>query len=114
MRGRLSRQLDEAVIETELIRGARAIKVVERTAGMLRAYKAGGIHTVTVEDVLTLLGEDPDTAPPPPQSTPADPLDDPVTGARWAGPPGTGPDRVQAAVLRARGGPAPANPQGFA
>lgn len=58
---------------------------------MLRQYQRNGLTMVAIEDVLTLLGTDPDTAPPPPKEPPRDPRADPLTGAMWAGPPGSMP-----------------------
>ena len=66
----------------------------ERTIGMLRAYQRGGQATVAIEDVLDLLGQDPETAPRQPEARRAqarDPREDPLTGAMWAGPPGSSP-----------------------
>ena len=60
---------------------------------ILRAWQRGGQATISTEDMLDLLGQDPDTPPGAPKAAARDPLDDPLTGARWAGPPGTGPGR---------------------
>lgn len=59
---------------------------------MLQAYRRNGLTVVAIEDVLTLLGTDPDSAPEP-QGTPRAPGADPLTGAMWAGPPGSAPPR---------------------
>jgi hypothetical protein len=63
----------------------------ERAVQMLKLYERQGTVLVAVEDVLDLLGQDPE-APQEARKVPVrDPLDDPLTGARWAGPPGTSP-----------------------
>jgi hypothetical protein len=59
---------------------------------MLRQYARNGLTMVAIEDVLQLLGTGEPAAPSPPlKEPPRDPLDDPLTGARWAGPPGSMP-----------------------
>jgi hypothetical protein len=57
--------------------------------GMLRAYQRQGLTAVPVEDVLDLLGAGPEV--PPPQAQPHNPRVDKLTGALWAGPPGSLP-----------------------
>lgn len=68
----------------------QARKALDRTAGMLRQYQRSGLTMVAIEDVLTLLGAEPDSAPAP-QEPPRDPRADPLTGALWAGPAGSLP-----------------------
>ncbi len=67
----------------------RAQRALDRATGMLRRYQASGLTMVAIEDVLELLGTGPGT-PPARQQAP-DPRADPLTGAMWAGPPGTSP-----------------------
>jgi len=69
---------------------ARAQRALGRAAAMLRDYQKNGLTMVAIEDVLTLLGTDPDT-PPPLREPPRDPRADPLTGAMWPGPPGSMP-----------------------
>lgn len=64
---------------------------LERTAGMLRAYQRQGITMISIEDVLDLLGQDPAAPQDTRKAVPRDPREDPLTGAMWAGPPGTSP-----------------------
>lgn len=75
----------------ELESWRRSHQQLERTAGMLRAYQRGGQEAVAIEDVLDLLGQDPEAPPEARQAQPRHPLDDPLTGARWAGAPGSAP-----------------------
>ena len=70
----------------------RARKALERAVLMLQQYRRNGLTMVSIEDVLTLLGTDP-AAPAAAPAAPRDPLVDELTGARWAGPPGTSPPR---------------------
>lgn len=57
---------------------------------MLRQYQASGLTMVAIEDVLSLLGTAPEAETQP--ARPArDPRADPLTGAMWAGPPGSAP-----------------------
>jgi hypothetical protein len=60
----------------------------QAVAELLRCQREG-TGAVYVTDVLALLGAGP--APPPPQAPPRDPQADPMTGAMWAGAPGTLP-----------------------
>lgn len=70
---------------------ARARRTIDRAVAMLNAYRRNGLTMISIEDVLTLLGTDPDAVP---AGQPArDPRADPLTGALWAGPPGTVPPR---------------------
>lgn len=69
---------------------AQARKSLERATAMLRQYVRSGLTMVAIEDVLTLLGAEPDSAPVP-EEPPRDPRADPLTGAMWAGPPGSTP-----------------------
>lgn len=62
---------------------------------ILRAYQRGGQSMMSAEDLLDLLGQDPDAPAGAPKAAAADPLDDPLTGARWAGPPGSAPPGVR-------------------
>jgi hypothetical protein len=74
-------------------REARARRALDRTAAMLQAYRRNGLTMVAIEDVLTMLGTDPDAASP--RQPLRDPRADPLTGAMWAGPPGTLPPGAQ-------------------
>ena len=58
---------------------------------MLLSYRRNGLTTVSIEDVLTLLGTATDPAEVPREPPPRDPLVDGLTGAMWAGPPGSAP-----------------------
>jgi hypothetical protein len=58
---------------------------------MLRAYQHSGHTTVSIEDVLGMLGADPDAPPEPQAQAPRDPRVDFMTGTMWAGPPGSRP-----------------------
>jgi hypothetical protein len=69
--------------------GAQALKAVERTVAILRSYQRAGAVEVPVADVLEMLGAGPETVPVP--QVPLDPAADPMTGAKWAGPPGSAP-----------------------
>jgi len=71
----------------------RAQRALDRAEAMLLSYRRNGLTMVSIEDVLTLLGTDPDTVPERREAAPRDPLADPLTGARWAGPPGSAPPR---------------------
>ena len=66
--------------------GAR--RALDRAVAMLRQYHRDGLTVVSIEDVLTLLGAEPVTVP---KEPPRDPRADPLTGAMWAGPPGSAP-----------------------
>ena len=69
---------------------ARAQRALDRAAAMLLEYRRNGLSMVSIEDVLTLLGTDPDTMPERREPVRM-PGADPMTGALWAGPPGTSP-----------------------
>lgn len=71
-------------------RDDEARQVVDRAVAALRQHQRAGEASVPVTDVLAMLGADPDTSPPP-LARSRDPLADPMTGARWAGPPGSAP-----------------------
>ena len=71
---------------------ARAQKALDRAAAMLKQYHRNGLTMISIEDVLELLGTDPDTVPEP-REPPRDPRADPLTGIMWAGPPGSTPPR---------------------
>lgn len=74
----------------------RAQRALARAEGMLLQYRRDGMTTVSIEDVLLLLGTDPGAVPerqrPEP---PRDPLTDPLTGAMWPGPAGSVPPGPQ-------------------
>jgi hypothetical protein len=61
---------------------ARARAILGRAVAELDRRDRSGITVIPVRDVLALLG----AAPPP-----RDPHADPITGARWAGAPGSSP-----------------------
>ena len=69
----------------------RAQRALDRAAAMLKAYAADGMTMISIEEVQELLGQDPDYAPPVRPVPPRDPRADPLTGALWAGPPGSAP-----------------------
>lgn len=64
---------------------------LDRAVAVLRSCQAAGIVMVATQDVLGLLTASGTVSGPAPQPPPRDPRVDPVTGARWAGPPGTLP-----------------------
>ena len=68
---------------------------LERAVTVLRNYQRAGLAVIPVGDVLRLLDtaprDDPAPQEPPQQQPPRDPTADPLTGARWAGPPGSKP-----------------------
>lgn len=68
---------------------AKARETLDRAVGILRGYERAGAREVPVADVLELLGAAPQD--PVPQARARDPLADPMTGARWAGAPGSSP-----------------------
>jgi hypothetical protein len=82
-------QVTVSVAELELWKRSHQQK--ERATGMLRSYRLGGQNTVAIEEVLDLLGQDPAAQGEARKAPPRDPLVDELTGARWAGPPGTSP-----------------------
>jgi hypothetical protein len=65
--------------------------VLDRAVSMLRQYQRAGMPALPVEEVLAMLGAGPETVPVPQAPPPRDPQADPLTGARWAGPPGSAP-----------------------
>jgi hypothetical protein len=67
--------------------GARAREVLGRAVTALREAERNGTTSVPVAEMLRLLGAYPEAVPVPPR----DPEADPLTGARWAGPPGSAP-----------------------
>ena len=69
--------------------GAR--RALERATAMLRQYERSGLTMVAIEDVLSLLGAPPEAEAEPVRQPPRDPRADPLTGAMWAGPPGSSP-----------------------
>jgi hypothetical protein len=69
--------------------GARARSVLDRAVLALREAERNGTGTVAVADMLRILGAYPEPVPVP--QAPRDPGADPLTGARWAGPPGSAP-----------------------
>lgn len=68
----------------------RARKALERAVAMLGQCQRNGLTMVAIEDVLTLLGGEPERAAEA-QEPPRDPRADALTGALWAGPPGSSP-----------------------
>jgi hypothetical protein len=62
---------------------------VERAVTVLKSCQRNGITMVQVADVLSMLGGGPE--PVPVTDAPLDPLADAMTGAKWAGPPGSAP-----------------------
>jgi hypothetical protein len=89
---RRGRTVQVSVTADQLEQWHRASQQLERTAAMLRVYQRGGQVMVAVEDVLDLLGQDPAAAEPQARKEPGGhPHDDPLTGARWPGPPGSTP-----------------------
>jgi hypothetical protein len=68
----------------------KAREVLDRAVGLLRRYERAGATALPVADVLEMLGAGPDEAAPA-QAPSRDPRADPLTGARWAGPPGSTP-----------------------
>jgi hypothetical protein len=69
---------------------ARAGERLERAVAVLKRYQRAGADVVPVADVLEMLGAGPETVPEPEMPS-RDPRADPLTGARWAGAPGTAP-----------------------
>jgi hypothetical protein len=69
---------------------AKARQALGRAAAALRRYQRRGIPSLTAGEALELPGAGPETVPVP-AMTPRDPLADPLTGAKWAGPPGSSP-----------------------
>lgn len=69
---------------------AHAQESLDRAVSLLRRYQRSGVTVVEVTDVLRVLGADPETDPPP-MSRYLPPGSDPLTGAMWAGPPGSAP-----------------------
>jgi hypothetical protein len=69
---------------------ARAGERLERAVAVLKRYQRAGADVVPVADVLEMLGAGPETVPMPEASS-RDPRTDPLTGALWAGAPGTAP-----------------------
>jgi hypothetical protein len=67
----------------------QAQKASERLSGVLRAYQRAGRQDIPIEDVLAMLGAEPVI----PEAVPVPQGADPLTGALWAGPPGTAPPR---------------------
>ena len=65
-------------------------EVLDRAVAELRRCQREGITTVHVAEVLGLLGADAEAGPPP-MAQYLDPQADAMTGARWAGPPGSAP-----------------------
>jgi hypothetical protein len=88
---RRGRTVQVSVTAEELEQWRRSHLQLGRTAAMLRAYKRGGADMVAVEDVLDMLGQDPDVPQPASREPPRDPRADPLTGAMWPGPAGSSP-----------------------
>lgn len=70
----------------------RAGERLDRAVAVLRRYQRAGADVVPVADMLEMLGAGPETVPVP-QASSRDPGADPLTGAMWAGPPGSAPPR---------------------
>lgn len=68
----------------------RAREVLDRAVAVLRQRQRDGTATAPVAEMLALLGADPENAPAP-MTQYRDPRADPLTGARWAGAPGSAP-----------------------
>lgn len=68
---------------------ARAGERLARAVAVLRRYQRAGADVVPVADVLEMLGAGPETTVP--EAPPRNPGTDPLTGAMWAGAPGTAP-----------------------
>jgi hypothetical protein len=68
---------------------ARAGERLERAVAVLRRYQRAGADVVPVADVLEMLGAGTETTVP--EASSRDPRADPLTGAMWAGAPGTAP-----------------------
>lgn len=66
----------------------QARRTLERATAALHHYQCSGLTVVAIEDVLSLLGDAPQPAVPEPAR---DPRADPLTGALWAGAPGSLP-----------------------
>lgn len=66
---------------------SRAREAVERVTAVLRSCQRSGITMVQVTDVLSMLGAGPGAT----ERLLRNPLADPMTGAKWAGPPGSTP-----------------------
>jgi hypothetical protein len=69
---------------------AKAQKALDRAVAVMQMYRRSGMDTVSIEDVLALLGAEPDAVPERPEPVRV-PGADPLTGALWAGPPGSSP-----------------------
>lgn len=70
---------------------ARAQRALDRAVAALQMYRRAGMVTVTIEDVLALLGAEPEAVPEQQREPVRVPGADPLTGALWAGPPGSAP-----------------------
>jgi hypothetical protein len=66
-----------------------ARQALDRAVAIMRSYQRADAAEVPVADVLELLGAGPGTVPRPEKTL--DPHADPMTGAKWAGPPGSSP-----------------------
>jgi hypothetical protein len=92
-------------------RAGEAQQTINHAVSYLGALADQGQQTITIRKAMELLGVTwRDPAPDRPAQPPGT---DPLTGCAPVIPQ-TGPERVQAAVERARGGPAPVQPQGYA
>jgi hypothetical protein len=69
---------------------APARVALDRAVAVLRSCQRSGLTAVPVTDVLEMLGAGPGAVPPP-GAAPRAPGTDPLTGTRWAGPPGSAP-----------------------
>lgn len=70
---------------------ARAQRVLDRAVAALRMYHRNGMDKVSIEDVLALLGVEAEAVPEQQREPERVPGADPLTGALWAGPPGSAP-----------------------
>jgi len=68
----------------------RTRATVERVTAVLKSCQRNGVTMIQVADVLAMLGAEPGTVPVTDVPLP-DPLADAMTGAKWAGPPGSAP-----------------------
>lgn len=136
-RDRRLQMFAEAIEEARALAEDRATQQIRSVTDLLRSYQRSGVTHIPVGEILRLLGQRPAGQVP---EMPGDEARarqmvaegvDPLTGCRPAsaqvkpagskpagftadGPGGTGLDRVQAAVRKARGGDPPSHVQGFA
>jgi hypothetical protein len=82
----------QRITSAELEELRQAQKASERLSGVLRAYQRAGRQDIPIEDVLAMLGQE--AVVPEPVAAVANPLADSLTGAMWAGPPGSAPPGI--------------------